>query len=743
MLRDARTHARAGSGMTDDDRGDLGDAGWRSSLRVTYGAVLGLMVAVTAFCLITLSAFNARENVLDVSEVILEQVTEVTYQRVRAFVDEPRIVNRTTLRDLNNGLLSLDDPDAMEIYFFDTLLVHDGVQLMYYADSDGQFVMVKRQADGSLDTKTILNEVVDPDAELIEGQEPERARVVRWVHRTPGDRLDNIREELVVADDDYDPRTRPWYQGASDSEKMYWTDAYIFFTDKAPGITVAMPHRRDGKLIGVASIDIGLDLFSSFLNNLSIGDRGQAFILDHRGRIIASPDATDLVLEKVTDDGTELVLHKVDEAHFQPLVDMSRLTAFRKAMDSTGDTTLRKMHWTSEGEAWLGAVRPIRVGGGSEWLIVTLAPEDDFLNDVKYHNRMNVVLALGFLALALIISWGLSRWLSSSLQVLVAESQRIADLDFTPRARIDSRFKEIHDVLRAFDDMKVGLRAFQKYMPLKLVRHLLENHEVPKLESENQIVTLWFSDIGGFSAVSERLQPQQMAIVLGGYLSSLTGIINDHEGTVVQYVGDEIMALFNAPVPVDDHPQKAAEAAVTCRDLIHSMYDGEDGTVPLPTRFALHTTEVAVGHFGSSERLYYGAVGDGVNLTSRLEGANKHYGTEIIISGTVADQITGFELRKLDSIIVKGRQGAIDIYELMGRTGDVAQELLDARAHYERALDLYGQLEWDAAIHECNLALRIHKGDKAARNLRSRCFKYKKRGEVETGWTAAFKMETK
>ncbi len=711
---------------------------------MTYGAVLGAMVLLTSVVLITVSHYNARENMLDVSRTFVGQVTDVTYQRTAAFLDEPRIVNHTTVRDLRNGLIGLERPHGMETYFYDTLLVHGGVHLMNYADTQGNFLMVKRMPDGSMSTKSIRIEMVEqpPNGDGTQPQ-PIPRRITEWVHRHAGDDIEAVKERMLDPDDSYDPRERPWFIGARQANELFWTDAYIFYTDKAPGITVSIPYVIDGDFRGVTSVDIGLADFSRFLSELQIGDRGSAFIIDHRGNLIASPDPSDLVAE-APDGGSDLTLHKAQESTVPALAAISALPVFKRAMDETAEGTFSTMHFESEGEYWLGAVQPIRVAPGKEWLIVVVAPEDDFLAQIKTHNQVNLVVAVVFVFLALILSALLSRWISSSLRLLVDESRKIEELNFDQPSEIKTQFREIHDVLAAFEGMKTGLRAFQKYMPLKLVRILLESQAEPELASENKVITIWFSDIAGFSAVAERLEPQEMSVALGHYLGDITKVIEGRDGTVVQYVGDEIFALFNAPLPVDQHPLKACEAVIEARNLVASMYDGEGGTVPLPTRFALHTTEVAVGHFGSPERLYYGAVGDGVNLTSRLEGANKQYGTDIIISEDVWRQVADhFESRRLDTIIVKGRTTEIGIYELLGRKGEVDADLLAARTHYEDALALYAHMDWDDAIEACKKALEIRKDDRAARMLATRCRKYKRRGEVETGWTAAFKMETK
>ncbi|MFT5432415.1 MAG: adenylate cyclase, partial [Myxococcota bacterium] len=305
--------------------------------------------------------------------------------------------------------------------------------------------------------------------------------------------------------------------------------------------------------------------------------------------------------------------------------------------------------------------------------------------------------------------------------LLVRETEQIRELRFDEGTPGTSPFREVSEVLNAFEDMKVGLRSFQKYLPMKLVRKLLQEHAEPTLGGELMELTIYFSDIAGFTPINERMQPMEMATRLGTYLASLTEIIEEHNGTVVQYVGDEVMAFWGAPQPVEDHARQAAIAALKCAERVKTLWGDEDVPV-FQTRFGIHTARVAVGHFGSVDRLYYGAIGDGINLTSRLEGANKYYGTEIILTADTRSELGDeFLVRRLDRVAVKGKELPVTIYELVSPAAAATDATRGFVGQYEAALDEYIAGRFGAALRGFRAALAVRATDEPSRIMAGRC----------------------
>jgi adenylate cyclase len=220
---------------------------------------------------------------------------------------------------------------------------------------------------------------------------------------------------------------------------------------------------------------------------------------------------------------------------------------------------------------------------------------------------------------------------------------------------------------------------------MRLVRMLLEEQAEPRLGGRMETMTIFFSDIRGFTALSESMRPQELADQLGEYLQSMSEVISEHGGTVDKFVGDGIMAFWNAPRPDEQHALHATLAAIRCRAACDKWADGR-----FFTRFGVHTQEVMVGNFGARDRFAYTVLGDGVNLASRLEGANKEYQTQILLSeataGRVRDQIL---CRPIDRVAVKGRTGATLVFEALCPLAEAVPAQHELARAYESALAQY------------------------------------------------------
>ncbi len=250
---------------------------------------------------------------------------------------------------------------------------------------------------------------------------------------------------------------------------------------------------------------------------------------------------------------------------------------------------------------------------------------------------------------------------------LIGETTRLSGFDFAPaRSEVDT-FRDVQAAADSLEQAKTALRALGKYVPLDLVRRLYEARVEPMLGAEIQDVTLLFSDIEGFTTLSEQLTPNALAVALGAYLETMTRAIHSTGGIIDKYTGDGVMALWNTPNPCEHHAERACEAALACRDATAALFGSPvwAGVAPWRTRFGIHRAEVNVGHFGAPDRMSFTAMGDGVNLASRLESLNKQYGTFILVSASVErDARERFHFRRVDRVAVKGKREGVEIFEL-------------------------------------------------------------------------------
>jgi adenylate cyclase len=202
---------------------------------------------------------------------------------------------------------------------------------------------------------------------------------------------------------------------------------------------------------------------------------------------------------------------------------------------------------------------------------------------------------------------------------------------------------------------------------------------------------LMFTDIEGFTTLAEHLPPDALARHLGDYLEAMTSSVEATSGTIDKYIGDAVMAFWNAPTAVARHAERACEAVLACQAATRALYASPAwaGLPPLVTRFGLHTAEVMVGHFGARSRFNYTALGDGVNLAARLEPLCKQYGVTVLVSEPVAEAAhEKFVFRRVDRVAVKGKARAIDVYELLGRQGEAIANA-EVVQRYESAFDAY------------------------------------------------------
>jgi adenylate cyclase len=267
-------------------------------------------------------------------------------------------------------------------------------------------------------------------------------------------------------------------------------------------------------------------------------------------------------------------------------------------------------------------------------------------------------------------------------------------------------------------------RMFGQYMSETVIDHLLEHPEKLKLGGERRRVTLFFSDLAAFTSLSERLPPETVVGLLNDYLSAMTEIILEEEGTVDKFEGDAIMAFWGAPLDQEDQALRACRAALaqhaTLTELNRRFADL--GLPPLSLRIGLHTGEAIVGNLGSQRRFDYTAVGDTVNLASRLEGLNKFYHTAIMASeATVLEAQSAVEFRELDLVAVKGREAPVRVYEVLTVTGALPPGVAAARQDFARGLERYRQGDFAGAAAHFALALTEAPDDGPSQIFLDRC----------------------
>ncbi|KAJ3185470.1 hypothetical protein HDU87_000091 [Geranomyces variabilis] len=260
--------------------------------------------------------------------------------------------------------------------------------------------------------------------------------------------------------------------------------------------------------------------------------------------------------------------------------------------------------------------------------------------------------------------------------------------------------KEIQLLNTAMDAMTSGLKSFSKYVPLDVVALLVKMKREAVLGVDEMSLSIFFSDIANFTTIAESMSPQQLVLVMSEYLSEMSSIILESQGIVDKFIGDAVMAFWNAPLYLDEHAIVACDAALKSQERLRHMRADwlEKGYPEIRARIGLNTGPALVGNLGSPTRLNYTCLGDTVNLASRLEELNKRYHTSIIVSDAVRDQVHEyFVLRPLDYVAVKGKTVAKKCFELVDSVEECDPAVSRRMLLYEKAFDYYCQGEFEQA----------------------------------------------
>lgn len=385
-----------------------------------------------------------------------------------------------------------------------------------------------------------------------------------------------------------------------------------------------------------------------------------------------------------------------------------------------------------KGDTFMVSFTPFPKNFGKDWVIGFAVMEDEFIGPLRESSlRILIAGAFAILAAVFVVNWLAGR-MTKPLQEIVADTLRIRHFDLEGEQAVDSRIIEVSDLGKAVAAMKHSLRSFSVYVPKELVRLIISSDEEIHVGGGRRKLTVMFSDIKNFTQMSEDMPPERVMESLSAYFHEMSGAIHQNKGIADKFIGDAIMALWNAPLPDEDAMGNACRAVLACHAAskrLGEMFEKE-GLLPFVTRFGLHAGDMVVGNVGSSDRMQYTALGAEVNLASRLEALNKLYGTEMLVSETVAAEVYGrFLFRTIDQVIPSGTTRPISIYELMGslETDGMFQataEDIERCRVWEAAFSHYGAHQWAKALESFRAFAAAHPNDGPAKVFIARCTDY-------------------
>ncbi len=494
----------------------------------------------------------------------------------------------------------------------------------------------------------------------------------------------------------FEPRQTQWFLLAQ-ADGVQMSTLYDLELLGRPGLSISRRMAGGGPVL---AFDITLDLLAAFLADLRTSPGSQLFLFSEDGVLLAHqrPEVATVPLAGGRTGWTSLL------GASDPLVRLvwEEFAQGRLLPGRTAELPAETGRLLVRLSVVEGLPAPRILVAVAAPLTDFTAPLDQALRDGTA--RAVVVLAGGLGAIGL-AAWRIAR----PLAALAGEAEAIQRLEFEGPVPVRSRITEVARLAGAMDGMKSALRVFGAYVPRSLVGRLMEEQSAARLGGTQRRITVMFSDVEGFTTLAEGIPPEELMHIASAYFEELTGELLACHGTIDKYIGDAVMALWNAPQDDGSHAQNACRAALRARLLTDRLCDRFEarGWPRLRTRFGLHTGEAVVGNVGSSDRMSYTAIGSMVNLASRLEGMNKSYGTRILISeATRVAAGGGFVTRPVDLVLAKGSAQPVELHELLGVTvGDGPGEApLRAEARittclpgWRRMMDAYRAARFDEA----------------------------------------------
>ncbi len=617
---------------------------------------------LTAFIFLTVPVFFAIVAITYVSNdniaranalVLVERFKIEAINNIQRDFDPLKSMIRSSAEIGNQQQEFFSDNRALK--YFDSVLQHDKSIVSVYAGlEDGSFRQARR---------------VQPDFKFHDKTPPEGAQYA-YRNIVPTKKsgtmehyafLSADRQEIGTSDKEtaYDPRKRPWYVSTAQSGALTMTDPEVFAAGGLIGFTIAAPFYAKGKLLGVAAADMTLDGLSEYLASRKISAGTVSYLLDQRGGVIANSDkAKTYINEK----------GRVELQHITSLQNELPATAFSLRPRNNENM----FFFESGGKEYVGSITSLPAEFGKRWQLFNITPIDDFTGGFQQNNKRLFVFGLIAIFLQILIIYYLSGIIATPLEKLARKVDRIQELDTETLPSLGSPISEISVLSKAIDTLDSAMKSFASFVPIGLVKQLLESEQKLELGGHSRFLTIFFSDLESFSTLSEECPAQELLLRVSAYLEVVTKAVNQEFGTIDKFIGDGVMAFWGAPTLLEDHAWRSCVAALRIQHemkRLNSDWEAQ-GLKPLNVRVGIHSDAVLVGNIGSRERMAYTALGDGVNVAARLEGINKEYGTRVCIShSTYKEAGERLSVRPIDDVAVKGRRSKIKIYEVMGAFG--------------------------------------------------------------------------
>ena len=530
--------------------------------------------------------------------------------------------------------IKIDDEVKREFLFLSLLREQPSIGWIGFGFPDGRFFGSHSAGDGRI-------EMVEIGAAAPGTMRPLRRDLY---HAIPGDVMF---DERLQGESAYVPAGATWYRKAKEAGETAWSVVEILPNGFEPSVVVSKRVELYGRYQGVVMVSAPLSRLAGTLGTLDPSGISKAFILGRDGTVLATSDRHDGVM----------AAHLADFPASDALA-----AAVGAAVASRGIADFRTL---SDGNG-LG---PVYVSSATlpfeGWRLLTAIPRSVLAGDIDRNARrvLYVVAGLALLAATTAVLFA-NMMIARPIARLAAQLRQVERFALDEVRHVPTFLSELNDFSLALRHMAGGLSAFAKYIPLDVVRPLVASGKAPAPGGSLTEVTVLFADLPGFTELTERLGPD-VEPHLTSFLTIAVAAIHAEGGTVDKFIGDEVMAIWNAPSPVPDHAYRACRAAAAIRAAMHALPAISPDRDEIRVRIGINTGTALVGNVGSTERLSYTVIGDTVNLASRLVGVAKQHGVEIVMSGMTAARIGGqLATRSLGAVTVRGKSVEVGICTL-------------------------------------------------------------------------------
>ena len=532
------------------------------------------------------------------------------------------------------GAIKPDDEVKREFLFLSLLREQPAIAWIGFGFPDGRFFGSHATPDGRIE----MIEIGDARR-----GDPRPLRRDRY-KPIPGD---IFFEERLKSETAYIAQGSPWFRLGKASREPAWALVDILPSGFEPSIVVSKRVELFGRFEGVVMVAVSLSRLSTTLKTLSIPKGSKVYLLAKDDMVLATSDPSDSAMaahlaDFPVTDGLSAAVRAARKTHHED--------AFRAVSDGPG-------------------IGPVFVSSTKlpfeDWRLVTAIPRSTFAADIDANTRRILFIIAGIALLASVTAILFARLLfARPLARLARQLHAVERFELESVRHSPTVIAELDDFSQALKRMSTGLAAFARFMPTDVVRPLIDGGLAPKPGGELRDVTVFFADLPGFTELTEELGAD-VEPLLTEFLTLSIAAIHAEGGTVDKFIGDAVMAIWNAPGDEPDHALRACRAAARIRTALHAMPPLAPRHDAVRVRIGINSGTALVGNIGSVERLSYTAIGDAVNLASRLVGVAKEHGVEIILSGETLARTSGkLEARALGETVVRGKSNPVPIFTI-------------------------------------------------------------------------------